>query len=203
MSDSDLVMKHSGFTLIELLVAAAIAALAATVILGGFAAGIRVWERARGSAGPESAARTAVEIVRKDMCNLTPCRNILFQGGRSWVEIPSIVGSGSNAWPGKIRYECGGGRLDRATVCTDASGRSLVTRETLVSGIREEGFSYADAGPDGWGTPSWVADWSGRTNLPVAVGIAFSVPAGKEFRQVQATVILPRRYPMRDAERRN
>lgn len=195
-------VKHRGFTLIELLLVAAIAALVATVVLGGFAAGIRVWERARSFSGPESSCRIALDLIRKDLCNLAPNRKFVFKGGRDWLEIPSIVGMGSNAWPGMIRYECDRDRLYRVAHSLDSSGRALEAREMLLSGMRAGDFSYADAGLDGLGAPAWTRDWVDRTNLPVAVGLKFSVPAGKDNREIQGTILLPRRYSMREREER-
>jgi len=46
-----------GFSLLELLIVTAIVVVASIVIVGGFAAGIRVWERARDAAGAVHGAK--------------------------------------------------------------------------------------------------------------------------------------------------
>lgn len=187
----------AGFTLIELLVAAGIVAVAAVVALGGFTAGIRVWERARALAGVDLQARVAAETIRKDLCNLAPCRKFAFRGAEAWIEIPSVVNAGgtaSNPCPGLVRYAVERGRIDRTTVFMNGEGERKETRETLVSGIDDARFAYADAGDDGLQPVVWAREWEGRTNLPVAVRIAIGLPPGGPAREIQGQVILPRRY---------
>ncbi len=194
-------MKRRGFTLIELLVAAGIAAVAAAVVLGGFAAGIRVWERARMVAGPASSARVALEEIRRDLCNLSPSRKYVFRGEPSRMEIPATVGVESNRWPGQIRYGLDREGLRRTVLGADAHGRAQ-ERSEAWPGIIEARFSYADAGPDGKGSPVWVGDWGpGQTNLPVAVAVTLLATADGEKKEIGSIVILPRRYSMRRDER--
>lgn len=193
--------KLDGFTLLELLVAAAISALAAFVVLGGFIGGVRVWERAREGAGPLTSARVAMEEIRKDLCNMTPCRKYVFQGKAGNVEIPSVVGTGSNRWPGVIRYEQEAGRLIRVVSGVGPDPQRLDDTETW-SGILDTKFSYADAGLDGKGTPVWVREWgAGLTNLPVAVAVNMRVRTGGEEREIEAMILLPRRHSMRNDEK--
>lgn len=195
-------MRREGFSLLELLVAAAISALAAFVVLGGFVGGIRVWERAREGTGPLTSARVVMEEIRLDLCNMTPCRKYPFQGGGDNLEIPALVGTGSNRWPGVIRYEQGDGRLSRIVTGAEPDPQRRENRETWP-GIMDTRFSYADAGLDGKGAPAWVREWGkDRTNLPVAVAVTMRVRTGGGGREIDATIVLPRRYPMRDEERR-
>lgn len=192
---------RGGFTLLELLVAAAISALAAIVVLGGFTGGVRVWERAREGAGPLTSARVAMEEIRRDLCNMVPCRKYSFQGAAGSVEIPAIVGTASNRWPGVIRYEQEDGRLIRIVSGVEPDPQR---REATGdwSGIMETRFSYADAGLDGKDAPLWVREWGvERTNPPVAVAVAMRFRSAGKEREIEATILLPRRHSMRQEER--
>ena len=192
-----------GFTLLELLIATALVAVASAVILGGFAAGIRVWERAREFAGPATAARLAVAVVRKDLSNMLLCRAATFKGGGSWVEFPAVVSSGgSNLWPGTIRYEFSQYTMRRISGVMEGAGNQPETSEVLLSEVRDVLFSYGDAGVDGQGDVTWLREWAGRTNLPVAVKCVVRFLEGKEEREIRQTVLLPRGYPVKDERSR-
>lgn len=188
-----------GFTLLELLIASAIVAVAAVVILGGFTAGIRVWERARELSGAGASARIAMAVARKDLCNMVPCRAASFQGAAAWVEIPAVVNEGvSNLWPGTIRYEFSRGAMKRKAKVMGEGGGVRESSEVLMSGAGDVAFSYGDAGDDGQGVAVWGREWMGRTNLPVAVKMAVRFMEGREQREIQQTVLLPRGYPVKD-----
>lgn len=190
---------RKGFTLLELLVATAIVAVASVVVLGGFAAGIRVWERARDFSGPRVSARLAVALARKDLCNMTPCRAASFEGSGTWVEFPAVItAEGSNTWPGTVRYEFSQGIVKRISKVLGGSEGGKETSEVLLAGVREVSFSYADAGADGRGGVVWGGEWMGRTNLPVAVAMAVRFQEGQEQGEVKQTVLLPRGYPVKD-----
>jgi prepilin-type N-terminal cleavage/methylation domain-containing protein len=198
---------RKGFTLLELLVATAIVAVASVVVLGGFAAGIRVWERAREFSGPRASARITIALVRKDLCNMTPCRAASFEGAGTWLEFPAVVtGEGSNSWPGTIRYEFSQGVVKRMSKLLGGGGGGKETGEVLLADVRDVSFSYGDAGDDGQGGVVWVGEWIGRTNLPVAVTMAVRFREGQEQGEVKQTVLLPRGYPVKEergnAERR-
>jgi prepilin-type N-terminal cleavage/methylation domain-containing protein len=188
-----------GFTLLELLIVTAIVAVASAVVLGGFAAGIRVWERAREFSGPGMKARLAMAMVRQDLSTMISCRAVVFKGGSSWVEFPAVVSGGaSNLWPGKTRYEFDQGVITRLSRGLDVSGSLPETREVMMSGADRVLFLYGDAGGDGHDSISWAHEWESRTNLPVAIKMTVSYPEGKEHHELQQTLILPRGYPVKD-----
>jgi prepilin-type N-terminal cleavage/methylation domain-containing protein len=194
-----------GFSLLELLIVTAIVVVASIVIVGGFAAGIRVWERARDAAGARTSIRLATSMVRKDLSNLTLCRATPFMGSASWIEIPSVIDQGnSNFWPGVIRYEVGQGCMKRITRVLSEAGNITVANEMLLSGIDEISFLYGDAGEDGMGAVVWGRQWEGegRTNLPVAVKIGVGFQEGGKPCAIQQTLILPRRNLVKDERSR-
>lgn len=193
---------RGGFTLLELLVAAAIVAAASIVVLGGFAAGIRVWERAREFSGREVAARIAMAAVSKDLCNRIPCRVLSFRGSDGWLEIPSVTGEGGAVpAPGIIRYEFSRGEIRRYAMGMEGERGAAKVEELMLTGVREVSVLYGDAGEDGRDSVTWQREWMGRTNLPVAVRMAVRFPGGEGLREIRKTVILPRGYPIRDERR--
>ncbi len=193
-----------GFTVLELLIVTAIVAVASAVVLGGFAAGIRVWERAREFSGPGTTSRLALAVMRKELSNMISCRAATFKGGSSWVEFPSVVSGGaSNLWPGTTRYEFDRGMMMRRSRGMDASGSMPETSEVLLSGVNNVSFRYGDAGESGQEAVTWAHDWEGRTNVPVAIKVTVQFLDGKEQRELQQTMLLSRRYAVNDERRRN
>lgn len=193
-----------GFTLLELLIVTAIVAVASAVVLGGFAAGIRVWERAREFSGPRTTTRLAMAVVRKDLRNMISCRAAIFKGGSSWVEFPSVVSGGGDSplWPGTTRYEFVQGMMMRLSQGMDASGSMPETREVILSGVNTVSFRYGDAGERGQEAVTWAHDWEGRTNVPVAIKVTVQFQEGKEQRELHQTMLLSRRDPVNDERSR-
>ncbi len=186
-----------GFTLLELVVAAALVAVAAVVVAGAFAAGLRVFERAR-QFGRRGDSVLAMEIMKKDLRNAAPSRLGGFRGGGAWVEIPLVVrwpeGPGGEAYPGFVRYEEGrtGLTLDRVTTVYVLPDKPEQVRETLMGALVSMRFSFADAGPDRQSSVSWLADWANPTNLPAAVKIVIESKQNGELLETSRTVVIPR-----------
>ena len=191
-------MKHdascnvpNGFTLLELLVAAALIAVAATVIAGAFAAGFRVWQRA--SATGDGDAAVSLEWMQKDLCNTVPCRLVSFQGSENRMEIPSLVTVGDQVQPGAVRYELNDAAhtLDRITRSYPLPGADIEKRETLMESVDDVRFSYGEWVAGNMGAGVWGSVWSGRTNTPGAVKISLKFKQGEERIERERTIILP------------
>lgn len=187
--------KPTGFTLIELLVAAALSALAAVVLAGALAAGLRVWGRATRLGGDYASAVTGLELLRKDLRNSEPHRLQRFEGAATWVEFPAVVTrvdpGGTNAYPGAVRYEfmASGGEIVRVERTYVLPAAESERKEVLMTGVAEVELGYGDRGEAGVAGLQWVTSWSGRTNAPSAVRVRVALRQGEGFDQ---TVVLPR-----------
>jgi len=185
--------KPNGFTLLELLVAAALIAVAATVIASAFAAGFRVWQRA--SAKGDDDAVLALELMQKDLCNTVPLRLVPFRGSESRVEFPSLLvspeGPGRQEQPGTIRYEFNATlrTLDRVMRSLPLPEAEQERRETLMESVESLRFSYWESGSEGGG--KWEREWNGRTNTPGAVKVEFEFQQGDERIDRVRTIIMP------------
>jgi prepilin-type N-terminal cleavage/methylation domain-containing protein len=187
--------RPAGFTLIELLVAAALSALAAVVLAGAVAAGLRVWERAGRLGADYAAAVTGLELLRQDIRNAGPHRLQRFEGAATWVEFPAVVtrveAAGTNAYAGAVRYEFlpARGEVARLERAYALPGGGAERKETLMTGVEEAALAYGDRGEAGVAGMQWVASWVGRTNAPAAVRVRVALRKGEAFDQ---TVVLPR-----------
>jgi len=188
-------IRRNGFTLIELLVAAALAAVALGVIAAAFSAGFRVWFRASRQGGASEDAILAFETVVKDIRNAVPNRMIEFRGSESRLVIPSIVCGEATATncAGVIRYEFNaeGRSLDRIVTPVEFTGSGRETKEAFLTGVTAVKVAYADAGPGENAPPAWRGDWTGRTNMPVAVRIKLELRQGDETIEFERTTVLP------------
>lgn len=185
--------NSAGFTLLELLVAAALTAVAATVIASAFAAGFRVWQRA--SATGDGNAVVVLEQLQKDVCNTAPFRLVPFRGGESWVDIPSLVvmslQDGNQVQPGVVRYEfnTSARTLDRIIRYYPLPGPEQEKRETLMDSVESVRFAYGERSEAGVG--SWGSIWSGRTNTPGAIKVTLGYKQGVEQIDRERTMVLP------------
>ena len=190
-------MKTNGFTLLELLVAAALVAVAATVVASAFAAGFRVWQRASQMGGAASDALIALELMEKDVHNTTPCRLVPFSGNGSWVEIPAVVpvplATGTQDQPGSIRYEFNSREhgVDRIPRYFPFPGSGQQTQEALLTQVEDVRFSYGEGDARGGGTVNWTGSWVGRTNVPAAMKVELTILQGGQRIDLERTIVLP------------
>lgn len=187
-----------GFTLLELIVAAALVGAAAIVVAGAFAAGLRIFERARQVRGSGEVV-LAMEIMQKDLRNAAPFRIGEFRGGRTWVDIPLVVRrpgpmeeAGNLA---RVRYEVGrnGRALERVTTVYVSPNNPGEERETVILELERVRFEFGSRGTDDAGPVSWAEEWTNPTNLPAAVRVVVDSKQNGERIETSRMVILPRR----------
>jgi prepilin-type N-terminal cleavage/methylation domain-containing protein len=187
-----------GFTLLELIVAAALVGAASIVVAGAFAAGLKIFERARQFGGYGESV-VALELIQKDLHNVAPFRLGKFQGGRTWIEIPLVVrrpGRVEEGDPlGRVRYEAGldGHSLDRVTTVYVLPDRPEEVREAVITVMEGVSFAYGSTGPDGTSPVSWAEEWTNPTNLPAVVRIMMGSKQNGERLESTRLVMLPRR----------
>jgi prepilin-type N-terminal cleavage/methylation domain-containing protein len=187
-----------GFTLLELIVALALAVAILVVISGAFAAGLRVYDRAKQLGGTYGDSVIAQESLQQDLRNTDPSRLTSFRGAASWIEIPSMVRreepQGFVVCPGVVRYGQGSsaGTLERVTTLFVPGGAAEVTREILASSLAEVAFSFGEEEGGHVGRILWRNTWGSRTNLPIAVKVVIRINQDGEQRELSRTVVLPR-----------
>lgn len=190
--------RHGGFSLIELLIAVTLIAATAAVVAMAFAAGLRVYDRARQLGGPYGGALVAQEVMQRDLRNTVLTRLTVFRGETSWAEIPSVIRRQApddvGEYLGMIRYEYirDTRSLDRVAVLYLAPDRTEQRRETLVTGLEGIELTYGESGAAQSSGEAWRDSWTSRTNLPVAVRIAMRITQDGEQRELRQTVAMPR-----------
>lgn len=187
-----------GFTLLELVVAAAWVAAASVVVAGAFAAGLRIFERARQADGYGETV-LVLEMMQKDLHNAVPFRLAGFRGDRSSMEIPLVVRRQESRsvedYLGTVTYERGGNgqTLDRITTVYVSPDHPETFRETLMASLDGVSFTFAESGPDQNAAVSWTESWTNPTNLPAAVRIVIASKPNGEPLELSRTVVISRR----------
>jgi len=184
-------------TLLELLIATALVAVAALVVAQAFAAGFRVWSRARQLGGNYADSLMVLEMFQQDVRNTLPCRQTAFRGGETWVEIPSLLvengKDGMGAQPGLIRYDFDVAvqKVERVVTFCDVIPAEGARREAIAGGVKSMTLLYAEREDVVGGGLVWARTWTGRTNNPTAVKIMWRGQQGEEDFEFERTVPLP------------
>jgi prepilin-type N-terminal cleavage/methylation domain-containing protein len=184
--------RLGGYTLVELLVAIALLALIGVAIVGAFAGGLRVWERARVEVR-EAAPAAACAQIRRDLANACLSRGAAFEGGPQAVVFASRAATADPRVMTMCRLEYAfdpaGGRL-RRTACavpSDAEGRA----ETVLDRTEECAFLYY--GEEAAGEGGWTDTWTGQTNLPAAVRVRLRCRTDEQPVDYSFTALCPAR----------
>jgi prepilin-type N-terminal cleavage/methylation domain-containing protein len=179
-----------GFTLVELLVALSLLLLIASMTLGSFSFGRRVWETSI-ERDRAAEARAAILLLRRHLMAAIPVAErrsdgsprVAFRGTSEGLEYVASE-SGDTLPPGLYRVSVGvepdaaTGILSLTLAIAPLRGEEALPsadrlqRRTLATGLAELRFRYFGAGgPDE--TEGWSDDWAARPRPPRLVEIGY------------------------------
>ncbi|MCQ9207358.1 MAG: prepilin-type N-terminal cleavage/methylation domain-containing protein [Omnitrophica bacterium] len=196
-------LSGRGFTLIELLVTAAILGIISMAVVSTFAAGLKVYEKARDYSWERVDALLALEKMERDILNLVNFSGIDFVGGKETISFAGLTKEGE---PGKIRYYMKGGmrgvlireELGYARAISKTSRRRGERKELAT--LRDMDFEYYYYDNDTkkylW-KDKWKLNEEEKEDLeksewiPIGVRVKIKFKEGKRYVTLTRSVLIP------------